>query len=57
MPDLKLYYRAIVIKIAWYRYRDIPVPYIDIEILQYLSWAYIQEMFQLVRRTHAPLCS
>ena len=22
MPDLKLYYRAIVIKIAWYCYRD-----------------------------------
>jgi hypothetical protein len=24
-------------------------------IMQYLSWAYIQKMFQLVRRTHAPL--
>jgi hypothetical protein len=26
-------------------------------ILQYLSWACIQKMFQPVRRTHAPLCS
>ena len=26
-------------------------------ILQYLSWAYIQKMFQPVRNTHAPLCS
>jgi hypothetical protein len=24
---------------------------------QYHSWAYIQKVFQLVRRTHAPLCS
>jgi hypothetical protein len=24
---------------------------------QYLSWVYIQKMFQLVGRTHAPLCS
>ena len=24
---------------------------------QYLSWAYIQKMFQQVIRTHAPLCS
>jgi hypothetical protein len=31
-----------------YYYRRIP---------QYLSWAYIQKMFLLVRRTHAPLCS
>jgi hypothetical protein len=23
----------------------------------YLSWAYTQKIFQLVRRTHAPLCS
>jgi hypothetical protein len=27
------------------------------KIQQYLSWAYIQKMFQLVIRTHAPLCS
>jgi hypothetical protein len=26
-------------------------------IQQYLSWAYIQKMFQPVRRTHAQLCS
>ena len=26
-------------------------------IPQYLSWAYIQKMFQPVRRTHAPPCS
>jgi hypothetical protein len=26
-------------------------------IPQYLSWAYIQKMFQFVIRTHAPLCS
>jgi hypothetical protein len=26
-------------------------------IPQYLFWAYIQKMFLLVRRTHAPLCS
>jgi hypothetical protein len=26
-------------------------------IPQYLSWAYIQKMFQPVRKTHAPLCS
>ena len=26
-------------------------------IPQYLSWAYIQKMFQLVIRTHDPLCS
>jgi hypothetical protein len=25
MPDLKLYYRAIVIKAAWYGYSDIQV--------------------------------
>jgi hypothetical protein len=25
MPDLKLYYRVIVIKIAWYWYRDTQV--------------------------------
>jgi hypothetical protein len=24
---------------------------------QYLSWAYIQKMFELVRKKHAPLCS
>jgi hypothetical protein len=28
-----------------------------LEDLQYLSWAYIQKMFQLVRKTHALLCS
>jgi hypothetical protein len=27
------------------------------KIQQYLSWAYTQKMFQLVIRTHAPLCS
>jgi hypothetical protein len=32
---------------TWY-YRRIP---------QYFSWAYIQKMFQLVRKKHAPLCS
>jgi hypothetical protein len=32
---------------TWY-YRQIP---------QYLSWAYIQKMFQLVRKKYAPLCS
>jgi hypothetical protein len=32
---------------TWY-YRRIP---------QYLSWAYIQKMFQLVRKKHALLCS
>jgi hypothetical protein len=26
-------------------------------ILQYLSWAYIQKMFQIVREKHVPLCS
>jgi hypothetical protein len=26
------------------------------KIQQYLSWAYTQKMFQLVIRTHAPLC-
>jgi hypothetical protein len=26
-------------------------------IPKYLSWAYIQKMFQPVRRTHVPLCS
>jgi hypothetical protein len=33
--------------LIWY-YQRIP---------QYLSWAYIQKMFQLVRNKHAPLCS
>jgi hypothetical protein len=28
-----------------------------IKIQQYLSWEYTQKMFQLVIRTHAPLCS
>jgi hypothetical protein len=32
---------------TWY-YQTIP---------QHLSWAYIQKMFQLVRKKHAPLCS
>jgi hypothetical protein len=27
------------------------------KIQQYLSWAYSQKKFQLVIRTHAPLCS
>jgi hypothetical protein len=27
------------------------------KIQQYHSWAYTQKMFQLVIRTHAPLCS
>jgi hypothetical protein len=26
-------------------------------IPQYLSWAYTQKLFQLVIRTHAPVCS
>jgi hypothetical protein len=29
----------------------------DLKLIQpYLSWAYTQKMFQLVIRTHAPLC-
>jgi hypothetical protein len=27
------------------------------KIQQYHSWAYTQKMFQLVKRTHVPLCS
>jgi hypothetical protein len=33
---------------------------LDIVLMEdpgFLSWAYTQKMFQLVRRTHAPLCS
>ena len=29
----------------------------DQKIQQYLSWAYTQKIFQLVRSTHPPLCS
>jgi hypothetical protein len=46
------------------RWKDLPnswIGRIDLvkskAIQQYHSWAYTQKMFQLVIRTHAPLCS
>jgi hypothetical protein len=34
-----------------------PLSDVGLVKMQYLSWAYTQKMFQLVIRTHAPLCS
>ena len=42
-------------KSVWWFLRKLDMDYRRIQ--QYLSWAYIQKIFQLVRNKHAPLCS
>jgi hypothetical protein len=42
-------------KSVWQFLRKLDIVFWKIQ--QYLSWAYTQKMFQLVRRTHVPLWS